>query len=75
VGINLQAADTCIFFEPMLLKSNEQQGIGRVKRIGQASSTVRVVHIITTGTIEEHLHQTTTAWKPSVASLIQMLSQ
>jgi len=73
-GINLQCANTLFFMEPMLMKTQESQAIGRIKRIGQLSSTIKIVHLIYKDSIEEPLHKQSSDWRPSVANLISLLN-
>ncbi|MBZ5624543.1 MAG: DEAD/DEAH box helicase [Acidobacteriia bacterium] len=57
VGLNLQAASAVINFEPPWNPARLEQRIGRVHRMGQ-SRPVQVVHLLTTGTIEERVWET-----------------
>ncbi|HEY6352348.1 MAG TPA: DEAD/DEAH box helicase [Candidatus Angelobacter sp.] len=54
VGLNLQAASAVINFEPPWNPARLEQRIGRVHRLGQ-SRPVQVVHLLTTGSIEERI--------------------
>jgi SNF2 family DNA or RNA helicase len=54
VGLNLQAASAVINFEPPWNPARLEQRIGRVHRLGQSNS-VQVVHLLTTGSIEERI--------------------
>jgi hypothetical protein len=56
VGLNLQAASAVINFEPHGTRRLEQC-IGRVHRLGQ-SRPVQVIHLLTTGSIEERVWET-----------------
>jgi len=51
-GLNLQAADCVINFELPWNPAKLNQRIGRVNRIGQQSSCVNVINLITKGSIE-----------------------
>jgi superfamily II DNA or RNA helicase len=57
VGLNLQAASAVINFEPPWNPARLEQRIGRVHRLGQAHP-VHVVHLLTTGSIEERVWET-----------------
>jgi superfamily II DNA or RNA helicase len=57
VGLNLQSASAVINFEPPWNPARLEQRIGRVHRLGQARS-VHVVHLLTTGSIEERVWET-----------------
>jgi SNF2 family DNA or RNA helicase len=57
VGLNLQAASAVINFEPPWNPARLEQRIGRVHRMGQAHP-VHVVHLLTTGSIEERVWET-----------------
>jgi superfamily II DNA or RNA helicase len=54
-GLNLQAADCVINFEPPWNPAKLNQRIGRVNRIGQASSCVNVINLVTKDSIEERI--------------------
>lgn len=54
-GLNLQAADCVINFEPPWNPAKVNQRIGRVNRIGQASSCVNVINLVAKGSIEERI--------------------
>ena len=54
-GLNLQAADCVVNFEPPWNPSKLNQRIGRVSRIGQASQCINVINLITTQSIEEKI--------------------
>ena len=57
LGLNLQAASAVINFEPPWNPARLEQRIGRVHRLGQANP-VHVVHLLTEGSIEEHVWET-----------------
>jgi superfamily II DNA or RNA helicase len=57
VGLNLQAASAVVNFEPPWNPARLEQRIGRVHRMGQ-SRPVQVIHLLTTGTIEERVWET-----------------
>jgi len=57
VGLNLQAASAVINFEPPWNPARLEQRIGRVHRLGQ-SRPVQVIHLLTSGTIEERVWAT-----------------
>jgi SNF2 family DNA or RNA helicase len=57
VGLNLQAASAVVNFEPPWNPARLEQRIGRVHRLGQ-SSPVQVIHLLTTGSIEERVWET-----------------
>ncbi len=57
VGLNLQAASAVVNFEPPWNPARLEQRIGRVHRLGQ-SRTVHVIHMLTTGSIEERVWET-----------------
>lgn len=57
VGLNLQAASAVINFEPPWNPARLEQRIGRVHRLGQLHP-VQVVHLLTTGSIEERVWET-----------------
>jgi hypothetical protein len=73
VGINLQAAASVVFMEPLLHKTYETQAIGRVKRMGQLSEYVEVVKIVSEGTIEELMVDNPSTWTPTVSNIKQLL--
>lgn len=54
-GLNLQAADCVINFEPPWNPAKLNQRIGRVSRIGQKSSCINVINFITRDSIEEKI--------------------
>ncbi len=56
-GLNLQAADTVVNLELPWNPAVLEQRIARVHRMGQ-SRPVRVVNLVTRGTIEEKVHRT-----------------
>jgi hypothetical protein len=57
VGLNLQAASAVVNFEPPWNPARLEQRIGRVHRMGQAYP-VHVVHLLTSGSIEERVWET-----------------
>jgi SNF2 family DNA or RNA helicase len=57
VGLNLQAASAVVNFEPPWNPARLEQRIGRVHRLGQ-SRPVQVIHLLTTGSIEERVWTT-----------------
>ncbi len=57
VGLNLQAASAVINFEPPWNPARLEQRIGRVHRLGQPHP-VHVIHLLTTGSIEERVWET-----------------
>jgi len=57
VGLNLQAASAVVNFEPPWNPARLEQRIGRVHRLGQ-SRPVHVIHMLTSGTIEERVWET-----------------
>jgi hypothetical protein len=57
VGLNLQAASAVVNFEPPWNPARLEQRIGRVHRLGQARP-VQVIHLLTTGSIEERVWET-----------------
>jgi hypothetical protein len=57
VGLNLQAASAVVNFEPPWNPARLEQRIGRVHRMGQ-SRPVQVIHLLTTGSIEERVWET-----------------
>jgi len=54
-GLNLQAADCVINFELPWSPARMNQRIGRVSRIGQKSTCINVVNLITKNSIEEKI--------------------
>ncbi|MCP5050478.1 MAG: DEAD/DEAH box helicase [bacterium] len=54
-GLNLQAADTVINFELPWNPAKKNQRIGRIHRIGQKSSSLTVINMISIGSIEERI--------------------
>ncbi|GAX76004.1 hypothetical protein CEUSTIGMA_g3447.t1 [Chlamydomonas eustigma] len=56
VGLNLQAADTVIFYDSDWNPAMEDQAQARAHRIGQLRQ-VMVLRLLTAGTIEEHIHR------------------
>tara|TARA_B100001113_G_scaffold352056_1_gene352526 strand:- start:677 stop:2815 length:2139 start_codon:yes stop_codon:yes gene_type:complete len=73
-GINLQSADTLFFMEPMLMKTQEKQAVGRIKRIGQLSSSIKVIYLIYKNSIEENLRNQSSDWRPNVLNMISLLN-
>ena len=73
-GINLQCADTLFFMEPMLMKTQEKQAVGRIKRIGQLSSSIKVIYLIYKNSIEENLRKQSSDWRPNVLNMISLLN-
>ena len=59
VGLNLQAANRVVIFEPQWNPAVEDQAIARLHRIGQARS-VHAVRLLTRDTIEERVEQVLT---------------
>ncbi|HWD99173.1 MAG TPA: DEAD/DEAH box helicase, partial [Bryobacteraceae bacterium] len=57
VGLNLQTASAVINFEPPWNPARLEQRIGRVHRLGQ-SRPVHVIHMLTSGSIEERVWET-----------------
>jgi superfamily II DNA or RNA helicase/predicted nucleic acid-binding Zn finger protein len=57
VGLNLQAASAVVNFEPPWNPARLEQRIGRVHRLGQ-SRPVSVIHMLTSGSIEERVWET-----------------
>jgi superfamily II DNA or RNA helicase len=57
VGLNLQAASAVVNFEPPWNPARLEQRIGRVHRLGQ-SRPVQVIHLLTSGSIEERVWET-----------------
>lgn len=57
VGLNLQAASAVVNFEPPWNPARLEQRIGRVHRFGQ-SRPVSVIHMLTSGSIEERVWET-----------------
>jgi len=57
VGLNLQAASAVVNFEPPWNPARLEQRIGRVHRLGQ-SRPVHVIHMLTSGSIEERVWET-----------------
>jgi hypothetical protein len=57
VGLNLQAASAVVNFEPPWNSARLGQRIGRVHRLGQ-SRPVHVIHMLTSGSIEERVWET-----------------
>jgi len=57
VGLNLQAASAVVNFEPPWNPARLEQRIGRVHRMGQ-TRPVQVIHLLTTGSIEERVWET-----------------
>jgi SNF2 family DNA or RNA helicase len=57
VGLNLQAASAVVNLEPPWNPARLEQRIGRVHRLGQ-SRPVHVIHMLTTGSIEERVWET-----------------
>jgi superfamily II DNA/RNA helicase len=54
-GLNLQAADCVINFEPPWNPSKLNQRIGRVNRIGQTSKCINVINLIASNSIEARI--------------------
>jgi superfamily II DNA or RNA helicase/predicted nucleic acid-binding Zn finger protein len=54
-GLNLQAADCVLNFELPWNPARLNQRIGRVSRIGQASSSVNVINLVSKDSIEEKI--------------------
>jgi hypothetical protein len=55
-GLNLQVADTVINFELPWNPAKKNQRIGRIDRIGQQSSHLTVINLITRNSIEERIN-------------------
>lgn len=55
-GINLQAANNVVFYDPWWTSSRVEQGKDRVHRIGQTRD-VRVYHLLASGTVEERVFE------------------
>lgn len=53
VGLNLQVADTIIFYSVNFSYGDYDQAKARIHRIGQASSSVNYIHLLIEGTIDE----------------------
>lgn len=54
-GIDLHAADTCVFFEPTLSSNLTEQAKDRIHRVGQTRAC-SYVYLITDGTIESAIY-------------------
>jgi SWI/SNF-related matrix-associated actin-dependent regulator of chromatin subfamily A member 5 len=54
VGLNLQAADTCIIYDSDWNPQNDLQAMARVHRIGQ-TKVVHVYRLISSGSVEERM--------------------
>jgi superfamily II DNA or RNA helicase len=53
VGLNLMESYRVVFAEPSYVPAMEEQGIGRVKRLGQKHSEIRVWRLVAKGTVDE----------------------
>lgn len=53
-GLNLTAASTVVFLDPLLIQATESQCIARAWRVGQRSR-VRVIRIVLERTIDQHI--------------------
>ena len=60
--------------EPMLMKTQEKQAVGRIKRIGQLSSSIKVIYLIYKNSIEENLRKQSSDWRPNVLNMISLLN-
>lgn len=68
VGLNLQAASAVVNFEPPWNPARLEQRIGRVHRLGQ-SRPVHIIHMLTSGSIEERVWETLRLKKSLFASV------
>ncbi len=55
-GIDLYAADTCIFYEPTIKSDSAEQARDRIHRVGQRN-VCSYYWLITEGTVEEDIHR------------------
>lgn len=53
VGLNLQVADTAIFYSTNFSYGDYDQALARIHRIGQKSKSVTYINLISEGTIDE----------------------
>jgi SNF2 family DNA or RNA helicase len=56
-GLNLQSASRIILVDPLSNPARVRQRIGRILRIGQEASNIRIFALIARGTIEERMAQ------------------
>lgn len=61
-GIDLFAADTCVFFEPTLRSNLNEQAKDRIHRVGQ-SRACSYIYLLTEGTIEEAIYDALSNYK------------
>ncbi len=62
LGLNLQEADTLINFDIPWKRSQWEQRIGRIDRMGQKSSRIRIINLISTPSIETSIKQRLTEY-------------
>lgn len=55
VGINLQVADTAIFYSTNFSYGDYDQAKARIHRIGQKSASVNYIHLVVENTIDERI--------------------
>lgn len=55
IGINLTAADTCIFAEMDWVPANMAQAIDRLSRIGQTAESIEIHYALAAGTMDEDI--------------------
>jgi SNF2 family DNA or RNA helicase len=74
VGLNLQAADTAVFFTNDYSLESRVQAEDRIHRIGQSSNKVTIIDIVTKGTVEEDVLKALTEKKDLVECFLERLS-
>lgn len=73
VGLNLQVADTAIFYSTNFSYGDFDQAKARIHRIGQKSTTVNYIHLIAQDTIDEKVFEALEAKRDVATHIVDTL--
>lgn len=71
MGVNLQQADTCVYFSPPLASSLFEQSKKRIHRVGQDKSCM-YYELVSKGTVEEKIYDTLAMRRDYTEKLFEM---
>ena len=71
MGVNLQQADTCVYFSPPLASSLFEQSKKRIHRVGQDKSCT-YYELVSKGTVEEKIYDTLAMRRDYTEKLFEM---
>ena len=71
MGVNLQQADTCVYFSPPLASSLFEQSKKRIHRIGQ-DKPCTYYELVSNGTVEEKIYDTLAMRRDYTEKLFEM---